>query len=101
LNATPIFARRREKRRSNPFERVAGLRALLDRGDRAFDAQARALMKAKDDWAASERRLTRMMLTNDDAAAALRVATETLRCVLYKRFSPIARCQHLIASTFN
>ena len=75
--------RRYEKKKSNPFERVAGLRELLDRGDRAFSAQERVLLKAKDDWAASERRLTRMMLTNDDAIAALRVATETLRCVLY------------------
>ena len=85
--------RRYEKKKSNPFERVAGLRELLDRGDRAFSAQERVLLKAKDDWAASERRLTRMMLTNDDAIAALRVATETLRRVLYT-------CSHTTASAW-
>lgn len=82
---TFLAVRRFALMRRNPFERVRGLRALLKRGQEAFDELNKSAQKSKEKCDAAERRLAHIRLANEDAMASVRLALGKLDDVTKSR----------------
>ena len=68
----------RERRDAYALERVRGLRALLDRGEATFAADARAHAAAARRWSESEARLASLRFRNEEAMTRVALARSTL-----------------------